>query len=377
MGLRHPKRPDGRSFARAAYLRGATLLLSFLVGLQALVAPAYAADPAFGIPLDIVGAPLPKIPREQLKPWEIGPDRKRLVNPWFQGFDPLKDSISAIAVLPKDFNYIYTVVPSGSSRAGYKIYFGIEDHRSGKAIGHPSLALWGDQTGRPVCAGGELTQISRNEWSLNNVSGRVMVQYDSDFDTRRIGATSVYLFKEDIQEMIRRGFLSGKGVTLGERFARKHEGIRLSQPSGLELGYQFGKISRGELSNVNAVRQPDEKLVNDFREKRRAALGRNARCFAGDAFLDIVDEGTGGAFTNATATAVTAIGAEPLVNYAAAKDREAWEKYPLWRGLLQLPADIVRALITNPALDYLKGRQYDRMRRSGQRYALPYEAQGT
>jgi hypothetical protein len=376
MASGHPKLPNRRSFPLAASLRGATLLLSLLVALHALSTAAHATDPEPAIPLDLVGVPLPEIPSEQLKPWEIGPDRKRLVNPWFQGFDPLTDSIRAIAVLPRDFNYIFVVSPSDSSKAGYKIYFGIEDHTNGKPIGHPSLALWNNREGRPVCAGGELKQISRNEWNLNNVSGRVMVQYPSDSDARRIGATSFYLFKKDIQKMMRRGFFYGQGMILGERFAQTNKGIRLIEPP-YKLDYQFGRISRGELHNENAVRMPDEELVRDFRRKRRAALGRNAPCFAGDAFLDIVDEGTGGAFTNATATAVTAIGAEPLVNYAAAKDREAWEKYPLWRGLLQLPADIVRALITNPALDYLKGRQYDRMRRSGQRYALPYEAQGT
>ena len=356
------------------------LVVSFVVALCSSFATAYAADPAGGIPLDIVGAPLPKIPRNQLKPWEISADGERLLNKWYQGFDPLTDAIRRIAVLPKQFGYIFAVVPSRSSKAGYKINFGIEDFRDDKPIGHPSLALCqrenGRLTGRYILAAGELHNTFGNEWTLNNVSGRVMVQYSSDSDARRISATSFHLFKSDIEEMITRGLKSGKGMILGERFARKYQGqISLSQPS--QLHSLFGRFSRGGLNNNNAVAEPDIALVEKFRENRRAALGRKARCFVGDAALDIIDEGTNGALTNATATAVTTLGAQPLVNYAADKDREAWEKYPLWRGLLQLPADIVKALITNPALDYLKGLKYERMRRNGQRYALPYEAQGT
>ena len=82
-----------------------------------------------------------------------------------------------------------------------------------------------------------------------------------------------------------------------------------------------------------------------------------ANCFVGPAVLELIDEETGGQWSNAKTLAITAVGAEPALRYIAQKDAESWEKAPLLRGLLQLPSDILEAAIIGPVRGFLRARK--------------------
>lgn len=342
-------------------LRGCRLLVVTLIGVALhMLAPAALAQGS--IPIEQVLGHAVKIPKNQFKPWETDSSGCLKVNQWYQSFDPAKDAIKGITFLPDQYNILWAAVPSNNSVYGYKLIFGVEYHGDKQPIGHPSLAVSGNRSRRPVYTGGNLS-LRKGIWTLDNGSGRTAVQQLDDLNypgenLNRTSATALYNFRRDINTGLERGRQGAKnGIIIGIGAAPIDEALLVDAPDKVE--WKFTQVQRGFLNNSQSCPEPDRELVMKYRKGRRS--GVKGFSVAGTVGLDLLDEASGGALGDgaerALSTAVTTVGAEPLLEYAAEKDKEAWEKYPIMRAgvsLFGLLYDIPKALIADPALDYVR-----------------------